>query len=50
MSLTSGEINESFKIAFVDKEKLLQMLSENQIVVDNIIKGILYDYSKQKKK
>jgi 8-oxo-dGTP pyrophosphatase MutT (NUDIX family) len=64
MNLTPGEINEGFRIAFVDKESLLQMLSddhslsrngtffdeENKIVVDIILKDILSSYSKQKKK
>ena len=64
MNLSSGEINEGFRIAFVNKERLLQMLAEdhslarngiffdeeNRIVVDNILKGILRAYSKMKKK
>lgn len=51
MNLTEGEINENFKINFVDRENLLNMLSiknkeamnwhlfyeENQVVVENII-------------
>ena len=64
MNLTSGEINEGFRIAFVNTERLLQMLAEdhslarngiffdeeNQIVVDNILKDILSTHYKQKKK
>ena len=52
MNLTAGEIDEHFKISFVDKETLLKMLSEdhsnarngkmfdqeNQFVVDNILR------------
>jgi len=52
MSLTDGEINENFKISFVDKETLFQMLQEkhkdamnwqlfyeeNQIVLNKILK------------
>lgn len=51
MNLTEGEIKENFKISFVNKDKLLEMLSikneeamnwhlfyeENQVVVENII-------------
>ncbi len=64
MNLTSGEISEQFKIAFVNQERLLQMLAEdhssaqngvffdeeNQVVVDFILKDLLPTYSKQKKK
>ena len=52
MNLTEGEIQENFKISFVDRETLFKMLleehkeamnwqlfyEENQVVVDNILK------------
>ena len=52
MQLTQGEINENFKIAFVNRDTLLKMLleehkdamnwklfyDENQVVVENILK------------
>lgn len=52
MSLTDGEIEENFDIAFVDKDRLFEMLSEdhshtrngkmfdeeNQIVINNILR------------
>lgn len=55
MSLTDGEISEGFKIAFVNQDRLIEMLEEdhskatngvffdeeNRIVVDNILKNIL---------
>lgn len=58
MKLTYGEINEGFKIAFVNQERLLQMLvedhssakngiffdEENQIIVHYVLKDTLSTY------
>lgn len=44
MSLTEGEIRENFRISFVDKERLFEMLSEDHSVAMN---GKLFDEENQ---
>ncbi len=61
MNLTAGEINENFKIDFVNKKQLLELLlgdhsmaingkffdEENRVVVDNILKNIVFGNNQQ---